>query len=87
MDRITLEYREAKGSDKLDVLNRYFGSNLTRILTAGGFSICRIRFDSALHWVHVTRPPRWYEGEFNVRFLRGTDSGIDSMQLQTVILN
>ena len=28
-----------------------------------------------------------YEGEFNVRFLRGTDSGIDSMQLQTVILN
>ena len=24
MDRITLEYREAKGSEKLDVLNRYF---------------------------------------------------------------
>lgn len=28
-----------------------------------------------------------YEREFNVRFLRGSDSKIDSMQLQTVILN
>jgi len=28
-----------------------------------------------------------YEREFNVKFLRGSDSKIESMQIQTVILN
>ena len=27
-------------------------------LTAGALHLCRVRFDSALHWMHVTRPPR-----------------------------